>query len=120
MGLPSFFKARAGVKIQSKQAEPKTAAFGFASRPKSALTETSTIPTNNSQLFGNCSFFCSIGANDWSMDSLIRRACSSCFKVFPSSELEQRNDCYYCKACNKLDEDLLGLTLSDSMLRDYQ
>ena len=57
-------------------------------RPKSAITVASTA--NNSGLYSvssnvkpNPSFFIEIGGNDWSMDSLVRRACSTCFKVLP-------------------------------------
>ena len=61
-------------------------------RPKSAITVASTA--NNSGLFSNSSnvkpnpsFFIGIGGQDWSMDSLVRRACTSCFKVFPGGEM---------------------------------
>ena len=61
-------------------------------RPKSALTVASTNPTNNSGLFSssvkpNPSFFAGIGGGDWSLDSLVRRACSTCYKVLPGSDL---------------------------------
>jgi hypothetical protein len=123
MGLPSLFKTRVGMKAPRKQPPPASqhspSLTLSSSRPKSALTETSTIPTNNSQLFGSCSFFIGIGGNDWSMDSLVRRACSGCFKVVPSSELIPRDSCYYCRACDKMEDDVIGLTLRGSMVRDY-
>ena len=77
-----------------------------ALRPKSALTIASTTPTNNSGLFSNSSnvnpnpsFFIGIGGQDWSIDSLVRRACSTCFKVFPGGDLIQEEDSYYCRPC---------------------
>jgi hypothetical protein len=53
------------------------------------------------------------------MDSLVRRACSGCYKVVPSGEMTQKGSCYYCKVCEKMEDDVLGLTLSGSMVRDY-
>lgn len=111
---PAAFKARTQM---TEINEP-------AARPKSAVTETSTIPTNNSVmnngsgLFSNPSFFYSIGGGEWSMECLVRKACSGCFKVFPALELEQHNECLYCAGC-RAQEDMFELSLSDSMVRDY-
>jgi len=69
-------------------------------RPKSALTIASTTPTNNSGVFNsynpNPSFFIGIGGGDWSMDSLVRRACGICFRVFPGGDMIKDGENYYC------------------------
>lgn len=98
-------------KVKAKNEAPrekKPESTATVWRPKSALTVASTTPTNNSGLFSsnsnmkpNPSFFIGIGAQDWSMDSLVRRACSSCFKVFPGGELIQEDGSYYCLPCKE-------------------
>ena len=61
-------------------------------RPKSAITVASTannsgLFSNNSNVKPNPSFFIGIGGQEWSMDSLVRRACSTCFKIYPGGEM---------------------------------
>lgn len=51
------------------------------------MTIASTTPTNSSGVINisnpNPSFFIGIGGGEWSMESLVRRACGVCFKVMP-------------------------------------
>jgi hypothetical protein len=94
-------------------------------RPKSAITVASTNPTNNSGLFGssvkpNPSFFVGIGGGDWSLDSLVRRACSNCYKVLPGSDLVEVNGIYSCWTCKLKEDDPLGVSLTNSMIKDYK
>ena len=94
-------------------------------RPKSAITVASTV--NNSGLYSdssavkpNPSFFIGIGGQDWSMDSLVRRACTNCFKVLPGGEMIQEEGVYYCVECKRKEEDPLSINMNNSMIRDYK
>lgn len=93
------------VKVKNEAAKEKKEEKVITSlRPKSAITVASTNPTNNSGLFNssvqpNPSFFVGIGGQEWSMDSLVRRACSGCFKVFPGGDLIEEEGIFYCWPC---------------------
>ena len=92
-------------------------------RPKSAFNEESTNHSglhNKSMLLApNPSFFAGIGGSDWSLEAMVRRACSGCFKVFPSNELTpDNNNCFYCGPC--LAREVTGVSLNESMIRDYK
>ena len=56
-------------------------------RPKSAVTTIPSTPntsrTSESGLFNPTSFLYTVGSHEWSVESQVRKACSSCFKVFP-------------------------------------
>ena len=118
----AFFKTKTKMPAvtSKKLEETKQPAKPTIIRPKSAITE---VSTNHSGLHGetfftNSSFLAGIGGKEWSLDAMVRRACSGCFRVFPSNELEEQHNSYYCHTC--LSSEIMGVSLTGSMVRDYK